>query len=79
MQCGFDEEHVARLLPERVWLRKTRGKKERCSVELHGRLSFLQTTNSIGARIPEQEVLSSLFGHGGKLCDTGVNHENNEN
>ena len=30
---GFDEERVARLSPERVWLHKTIGKMERFSVE----------------------------------------------
>ena len=30
---GFDEERVARLSPERVWLRETSGKMERFSVE----------------------------------------------
>ena len=30
---GFDEERVAQLSPERVWLRETRGKMERFSVE----------------------------------------------
>ena len=30
---GFNEEHIARLSPERVWLRETRGKMERFSVK----------------------------------------------
>ena len=72
---GFDEECVARLLPERVWLHETRGKIERFSVKscmgryhvykaqtlLWGRLPCLQSTNSIGACIPEQQVLATFF------------------
>ena len=56
---GFDEERVARLSPERVWLRRL---EERWSAlasrVLRGRLPRLQTTNSVGARIPEREVLA---------------------
>ena len=54
---GFDEEREARLSPERVWLRKTRGKMERFSVEsCVGGYHVYKARTPLGSRIPEREA-----------------------
>ena len=74
----FDEECVARLSPVSVWIRKTRGKMERFSVE-----SCVGGYHIYKART--QLVLTYLYKSasenfvGGKFCDAGVSHKNNEN
>ena len=56
---GFDEERVARLSPESY--ARLEGRWSTSVSILRGRLPRLQSTKSVGARIPEREVLARFF------------------
>ena len=75
----FDEEHVARLSPVSVWIRETRGgKMERFSVEscVGGYHVYKARTALVLAYLHKSANKNFV---GGKFCDAGVSHENNEN
>ena len=78
MNFHFDEERVARLSPISVWIRETRGKMERFSVEscVGGYHVYKARTPLVLAYLHESVCENFV---GGKFCDAGVSHENNEN
>ena len=73
---GFDEERVARLLPVSVWIRKTRGKMERFSVEscVGGYHVYKARTLLVLAYLHESASENFV---GGKFRDARVSHRNN--
>ena len=74
----FDEERIARLLPVSVWIRETRGKIERFSVEycVGGYHVYKARTPLVLAYLHESASENFV---GGKFRDARVSHKNNEN
>ena len=63
--------HVMRFRQGKLSRKESRDGALQCRV-LRGRLPRLQSTNSVGARIPEREVLALCFGRASALFTSSI-------